>query len=137
VEDKMAFGNETQDYQNTTGKTGFRACHDVEEPEYTEIKLNGDMQTYCCPEIVSAVPSTLGQEEQRLIRVFMRRNIMYVLSAKIILAAERDETYVDIIESPDSIQYYLTKKRPGLEKIIRGLVLESGCTIGGQNETEN
>ena len=133
----MAFGNEAQDYGKTSGKTGFLACHDVKEPEYTKIKLKRDMQTYCCPEIVSAVPSTLDLEEQRLIKIFMRRNIMYILSAKIILAAERDETYVDIIESPDSIQYYLTKKRPGLEKIIRGLVLESGCTIGDQNETEN
>jgi hypothetical protein len=75
----MAFGNETQDYQKTTGKTGFRACHDVEEPAYTKINLNGNMQTYCCPEIVSAVPLTLDQEEQDLVRVFMRRNIIYVL----------------------------------------------------------
>ena len=133
----MAFGNEAKDYGKNSGKTGFRACHDVKEPAYTRIRLNGNMQTYCCPEIVSAIPSTLDQEEQNLVRIFMRRNIMYVLSARIISAAEKDNNYIDVIESPTSIDYRLMKKDQILETIIRDLVLESGCFIGGQNETRN
>jgi|TARA_B100002003_G_C14108981_1_gene533393 hypothetical protein len=99
--------------------------------KYKQFKLNGQTQTYFPPDMVCSIPSSLDQEEKDLIRVFMRRDIHYVTSAQIVLAAERNGNYVDIKESDGLIEYMLRKKDLRLERIIQNMA------DGGKNETKN
>jgi hypothetical protein len=99
--------------------------------KYKRIKLNGQIQTYCPPDIICSIPVSLDQEERDIIKVFMRRDLQYVVSAQIVLAAERSMNYVDIREQNGSIEYRLRKEDLELELRIQKII------DGGKNETKN
>lgn len=99
---------------------------------YTKIKLNGESLKYCCPDILCQIPSTFDKKERDLVRVFMTRDIMYVLSAQIILAAEKNGNYAEIIENSRTIEYSLREYDPKLEVIIQTLVAEQNKINGGK-----